>query len=94
MIRPAAAEITAQLDHFAPRIPVLVELALGDVPVGAPIIHARGTRVFSDVFGADVLFGVRGNTTGYESALDQGVDVLQCDRPEAALQVLRGRGLR
>ena len=44
MIRPAAAEVTAQLDHFAPRIPVLVELALGDVPVGAPIIHARGLR--------------------------------------------------
>ena len=44
MIRPAAAEVTAQLDHFAPRIPVLVELALGDVPVVAPIIHARGLR--------------------------------------------------
>ena len=94
MIRPAAAEITAQLDHFAPRIPVLVELVLGDVDVGAPIIHARGTRVFSDVFGADVLFGVRNNTTGYESALDRGLDVLQCDRPEAALLVLRARGLR
>lgn len=94
MIRPPAEEITAQLDHFAPRVPVLVELVLGDVDVGAPIIHARGTRVFADVFGADVLFGVRENTTGYGSALDRGVDVLECDRPEAALRVLRERGLR
>ncbi len=93
-IRPSAAELESQLDHFAPRVPVLVELDLGDVPVGAPIVHARGTRVFTDVFAADALYSLTGRLTGYGDALDQGADVLQCDRPDGVLALYRMRGLR
>ena len=74
--------------------PVNVELDLMDVAVGAPIVHMRGSRVFTDVFAADVRASVGGDVSGYGSALDQGVDILQCDRPDLALGLLRMRGLR
>lgn len=94
MIRPAAAEITAQLDHFAPRLPVIVELDLADAMLGAPMVHARGTRVLSDTFEADVLADVTGDGSAYGTALDMGLDIIQCDRPDLALAMLRMRGLR
>ena len=94
MIRPATADIEAQLDHFAPLMPTLVELDPADVAAGVPIVHARGGRAFSDVFGADVVYGIRGDTSGYEDALDLGLDVLQCDHPEAVVRLMQARGVR
>lgn len=93
-IRPALADIPAQLDHFAPSVPVIVELDPGDVMLGAPMVHARGTRVLTDVFAADLAFLSTGDFTSYGDALDQGADILQCDRPDGALALLGSRGLR
>ncbi len=96
MIRPATADITTQLDHFAPRVPSIVELDPGDVGTGAPMVHARGTRVLTDQFQFDVLADVSNgaNVAGYGTSLDMGVDILQTDRPDLALRVLRMRGAR
>lgn len=95
MIRPSTVdEITVQLDHFAPLLPVIVELENGVVLAGAPIVHARGTRAFTDVFAADALFNVAEDSSGYETLLDQGLDIPQTDRPDAVLALFARRGLR
>jgi glycerophosphoryl diester phosphodiesterase len=95
MIRPRSVdEITPQLEHFDPLVPAIVELELGDVSDGAPMVHAGGSRVFSDVFPADLLFDTAGNDSGYADALDSGLDILQTDRPDAVISLLRERGLR
>ncbi len=94
-IRPGSVEeIEPQLDHYSPTLPVIVELGLGDVPDGAPIVHARGTRAFTDVFGADALFNIVGDTSGYTDALTAGADILETDRPDVLIEVLRARGDR
>jgi glycerophosphoryl diester phosphodiesterase len=93
-IRPSLSEIAAQLDHFAPRLPTNVELQAADVGNGAPIVHARGARVLSDVFAEDVAAGLRGDVSVYARAFDAGIDAPQTDRPELVLQYLRLRGLR
>lgn len=94
-IRPQSIdEITAQLDHFAPRVPVIVELGIRDRRLGAPIVHMRGTRVLSDVFAEDVRAELQNDLSAYAQALDMGVDIPQTDRPDLVLQVLRLRGAR
>lgn len=94
-IRPrTVAEITSQLDQLAPHLPVLVEIARSDVAAGAPIIHARGTRVFTDIFVEDVVVGLQGDLSYYGRVLDDGADVVQTDRPDLVLDVLRRRGQR
>ncbi len=95
MIRPGSvADITTQLDHFAPRVPSIVELGPGERAAGAPVVHARGSRVLSDVFVEDGLAIVQHDLSGYARALDLGVDILQSDRPDLVLRLYRQRGLR
>jgi len=95
MIRPRALdEIEPQLDHFAPRLPVIVELGLRTIPLGAPMVHSRGTRVMADVFLADALAIVADDFSGYAEALDDGADILQTDRPDFVMEYLRERGDR
>lgn len=94
-IRPRTFdEIAPQLDHFAPRVPVIVELELVDVELGAPLVHSRGTRVFTNVFGTDLTVNLGGDVSGYGRELDRGADILQTDRPDAVLELLEMRGLR
>lgn len=95
MIRPGSVdEISTQLDHYAPLLPVIVELGPGDVEAGAPVVRARGTRTLTDVFVADVLVNLSGDPMGYVDALEAGADILQSDRPDAVIALLRSRGDR
>jgi glycerophosphoryl diester phosphodiesterase len=92
-IRPAnQAEIVAQLDHFAPRLPVIVELETADREAGSAIVHQRGTRSLSDVFLEDVV--APDGPDPYGPILDLGVDILQTDRPDLVIEALRRRRLR
>lgn len=94
-IRPSSVdEITTQLDHFAPRVPEIVELETADREAGSQAVHARGTRSFSDVFVEDVLAEAQHDLSGYGAVVDKGVDILQTDRPDLVIELLRQRGLR
>lgn len=94
-IRPGnVAEITQQLDALAPVVPSLVELRRNDVRAGAPIVHARGTRVAVDIFAEDVVVGLRGDISYYLTPFDEGADVVQSDRPALVLDALRAAGRR
>lgn len=94
-IRPAnLTEITAQLDHFAPALPVIVEIETADREAGSTLIHDRGTRSLSDVFVEDALAAGSGGPTAYAEILDQGVDIVQTDRPDLVIEFLRERGER
>ncbi|MCC7071898.1 MAG: glycerophosphodiester phosphodiesterase family protein [Deltaproteobacteria bacterium] len=95
MNRPDGIEaITAEFEHFAPRLPVIVELHQEEVDGGGvELVHQRGTRALLDVFGIDVLDNL-GGAADYTPVLEAGVDILQTDRPELVIQVLRERGER
>ena len=94
-IRPDTPdEVTSQMDHFAPRLPAIVELDSGERMAGAAIVHLRGTRAFSDVFVEDAIAGAQGNLLPYGKVLDAGIDILQSDRPDLVIRWLRSRGLR
>jgi glycerophosphoryl diester phosphodiesterase len=88
------SEIEAQFDHFAPRLPVIVELNLSDWSAGAELVHRRGSRAFTDVFVADFAAAVTGDLSAYEQALKSGIDIFQSDRPDLVMRFLRQRGLR
>lgn len=95
MIRPdSVAAIETELDHFAPRLPVIVELDANTAAAGAPIVHARGSRVLLDVFVQDAAAAISGDPSIYEAILDDGVDILQSDRPDLVIEQLRRRGDR
>lgn len=96
MIRPdSIAAIGEQLDHFAPRVPTIVELDDSELTMdGAAIVHARGSRVLIDVFGGDLEYDVMGTTSSYEDRLGLGADILQTDRPDGVIDLLRRLGER
>lgn len=93
-IRPTLSEIDAQLAHFAPRLPEIVELEAGDRAAGTGKVHDYGTRSFSDVFIEDAGAISSGTTTGYETALATGLDILQTDRPDLVIPLLMSQGRR
>ena len=94
-IRPdTVAAITEQLDQIAPVIPAIVELRRGDVLAGAPIVHARGSRVETDIFGEDAVAAIRGDTSLYLHPFNDGADIVQSDRPSQVLEALRRAGRR
>ncbi len=94
MNRPdTVAAVGTELDHFAPRLPALVELHLDELDEGLAVVHDRGTRVLTDVFTIDVLANLGGDAD-YNPVLDQGLDVPQSDRPDLVLEALRIRGER
>jgi len=95
MNRPAdLAAITSELDHFAPRLPEIVELEAADREAGSALVHQRGTRSFNDVFVEDLLAAAQGDLSGYATVVDAGVDILQTDRPDLLIELYRQRGLR
>ncbi|TAK18993.1 MAG: glycerophosphodiester phosphodiesterase family protein [Myxococcaceae bacterium] len=94
-IRPdTVAAITQQLDMLAPVVPAIVELRRADVRAGAPIVHARGSRVETDIFGEDAVAAIRGDTSLYLNAFNEGADIVQSDRPSQVLDALRRAGRR
>lgn len=95
MNRPGSLQaITDEFDHFAPRLPTIVELHQEELDQGGvEIVHERGTRALMDVFGIDVLDNL-GGVADYTPVLETALDVLQTDRPELVIQTLRERGER
>jgi glycerophosphoryl diester phosphodiesterase len=94
-IRPDGLDqIGEQLDHFAPRLPVIVELEAADREAGSALVHQRGTRSLSDVFVEDALAAAQHDLSGYAAVFDEGVDIVQTDRPDLVQELLRARGLR
>jgi glycerophosphoryl diester phosphodiesterase len=94
-IRPATVdEITTQMDHFAPRLPAIVELDTAERAAGSVVVHMRGTRSFTDVFPEDLAAIAQGDLTPYGTVLDEGVDILESDRPDLVIAEYKLRGLR
>ena len=95
MNRPDGIDnVAAEFEHFAPRLPVIVELHQEEVDAGGvDLVHQHGTRALLDVFGIDVLDNL-GGAADYAPVLEAGVDILQTDRPELVIEVLRERGER
>jgi len=94
-IRPdTVAAIAQQLDMLAPVVPAIVELRRADVRAGASIVHARGSRVATDIFGEDAVAAIRGDTSLYLNAFNEGADIVQSDRPSQVLDALRRAGRR
>jgi len=95
MNRPdSPAQAMAELDRLAPRRPALVEVGAAERAATAAAVHARGLRTLNDVFIADVAAQVAGDFSVYQQILDDGIDVMQTNRPDLALAALRARGLR
>ena len=88
-IRARSVDQILPLFHRHQRNPVIVELLRKDVLTGAPIVHALGARVLTNVFGADAEAEEADDLSGYRSAIANGADILQGDRPELMLQVAR-----
>lgn len=91
MIMPrvkGASEAAQVLAHFAGHKPVLVELDDATFPDGVDVVHAAGTRAFTNAFGLD--FGVKSGASPsvYLPLYDKGADVLQSDLPDAVLVAL------
>ncbi len=59
-----------------------------------PARRRAGARVFTDVFGADVVAGRLGQTERYLDYYDQGAAILQSDRPDLVLGALAAAGRR
>lgn len=90
MIRVAdAADLDAQMAHFAAHPPVIVEIdEASDAGVMSAAVHAAKNRAFRDVFVTDVGAGLSNDPSLYQSIFDLGVDIAQTDRPDLVLQTL------
>lgn len=90
MIRiSSTADLDAQLSHFSGHPPVIVEIeSTGDRKVLIPAIHAAHQRAFTDVFVSDLSVGLTQDTTLYQTFVNDGLDILQTDRPDLVLQSL------
>lgn len=83
------AELDSALQTFAGHPPVLVELHDGASPkLLAGPVHAAGHRVMTNTFGTDVAAGFGDNPELYAEPYDNGVDVVQTDRPDLVLRYL------
>lgn len=92
-IRPhAAAEIQGQLEQVGQPPPVIVELEIGSLDQGAPIVatHAAAARVMVDTLGAlDLEMAIEGRATDNLLGLfGRGADAVQTDRPDLVLRAL------
>lgn len=94
MNRPDSLDaIREEFEHFAPRLPTIVELHQEELDEGVELVHAHGTRALMNVFGIDALDSLGGDAD-YTPILDAGIDVLQTDRPELVIEALRESGER
>jgi glycerophosphoryl diester phosphodiesterase len=85
-------ELDLELARFADHPPVIVELTKGASPSDlAPAVHAAGHRVFTDAFAVDLAAGFSGDPGLYGPVFEEGVEILQTDRPELVLRYLSAR---
>jgi phosphoglycerol transferase MdoB-like AlkP superfamily enzyme len=91
MIRPATVETIASEFRAFTHHPLIVQLERPLLRVGAPIVHALGARVLTNVFDEDDLATVMGDGSAYEAAARSGADILQSNRPDLMLAI---RGAR
>jgi glycerophosphoryl diester phosphodiesterase len=90
MIRPATVESIVSEFRAAAHRPLIVQLEKRFLRLGAPIVHALGARVLTNVFAEDEVAAVTGNGDVYDDVARNGADILQGDRPELMLAI-RGR---
>ncbi|GDX81406.1 hypothetical protein LBMAG42_32170 [Deltaproteobacteria bacterium] len=88
MIRPDdEAQLTEQLASLMEHPPVIVEIP-EEAPDLAAAVVASGNRAFSDVFFTDVRSLNTNSPSAYLDLYDQGLGILQSERPERILEVL------
>ena len=90
MIRVAdVPELEAELAHFAGHPPAIIELHAGAQPDAlVPLVKAAGSRALADAFGTDLAAGLDGDAALYGAIYDQGVMIVQTDRPDLVLRYL------
>ena len=84
------AQLAEQIAHFEAHPPVIVEID-ATVPELATAVREAGHRALMDVFLGDAAAMSNGSTRYYESTLDEGVQILQTDRPDLLLPVVWAR---
>lgn len=87
MIRPMSVDAITSDFHATGRRPVIVQLERSFLRQGAPVVHALGARVLTNVFDEDVEASATGDRSGYLEAINHGADILQSDRPELILAI-------
>jgi len=85
MIRPKSVESIASDFHASSRRPTIVQLGPSLLREGAPVVHALGARVLTNVFDEDERADATGDWSVYRAAINSGADILQSDRPEMML---------
>jgi glycerophosphoryl diester phosphodiesterase len=90
MIRVAnAAELDAELAHFAGHPPVIIELHDGALPEDmVPLVHGAGHRALLDTFVTDFAAGLENEPQHYDQVFATGIDIAQSDRPDLVLKYL------
>ncbi|MBX3188412.1 MAG: glycerophosphodiester phosphodiesterase family protein [Labilithrix sp.] len=89
MIQPRAKKIedvAPILARYASHLPVFVELGQSLFPRGVAEVRAAGTRVFTDVFVADIGVRTGGDRKVYLDFFASGADALQTDLPDEILR--------
>ncbi len=91
MIMPrirAESEAAPVMERYKTHVPVFVEVAEALFPRGADVIHAGGSRVFTDVFLTDVGVKLGSSPSKYLEIYDKGAEVLQTDLPDLVTTAL------
>jgi glycerophosphoryl diester phosphodiesterase len=89
LVRATTVEdLDALLARFAATPPVYVHVEDAPLATMAPAVRAHDQRVFALGFGADVVAGIRGDTTAYGLLFEQGAQMLQSNRPELLARAL------
>lgn len=86
------ADDATQLDEvttrFASHPPIQIHIEDADPNVMAPLVHAKGFRVFALGFTRDIIVGASGDLNGYDALFDAGIDGVQSNRPELLARYL------
>lgn len=90
-VRPdTVAEYDATMALFD-RPPEIVEIPTAQIEALAPAIRAAGQKVFADVWGADVVAGLRGDVSAYRVHYEAGAHILQSEFAPLVLEALDRR---
>lgn len=76
------------LAKYATHLPVFVEISERTFPKAVDVIHAAGTRAFTDVFVIDVGVKLGQPPSRYLEVYDEGADAVQSDLPDLVLTAL------
>lgn len=83
------AELDDELAHFAPVVPIIVEINGSGTPSAlAPVIAQKGLRPMTDVFGIDVVAALDDDPSLYAGTFATGIVTVQTDRPDLVLRYL------